>query len=144
MPALPITPAAHRRSLPVLFATLAMLSLAACAPKQDTLSDTAPAAPTATAPEAPPASAPEATPAPTEATPPAAGDATAQCDAAAAQSFVGKEASEATVTEAQAAAGAKGAARVIKPGQPVTMDYRIDRLNVAVDERNVIASITCG
>lgn len=134
MPALPITPA-HRRPLPVLFATLAMLSLAACAPKPDSTSETAPAAPTATA--------PEATPAPAETTPPA-GDATAQCDAAAAQSFVGKEASETTVAEAQAAAGAKGAVRVIKPGQPVTMDYRFDRLNVEVDERNAIVRITCG
>ena len=134
MPALPITPA-HRRPLPVLFATLAMLSLAACAPKPDSTSETAPAAPTATA--------PEATPAPAETTPPA-GDATAQCDAAAVQSFVGKEASETTVAEAQAAAGAKGAVRVIKPGQPVTMDYRFDRLNVEVDERNAIVRITCG
>ena len=142
MPALPITPA-HRRPLPVLFATLAMLSLAACAPKPDSTPETAPAAPTATAPEATPAPAPEATPAPAETTPPA-GDATAQCDAAAAQSFVGKEASETTVAEAQAAAGAKGAVRVIKPGQPVTMDYRFDRLNVEVDERNAIVRITCG
>jgi hypothetical protein len=68
----------------------------------------------------------------------------AQCNAAAAQSFVGKEATEATVADAQRAAGAKGDVRVIKPGQAVTMDYRADRLNVEVDARNAIARITCG
>src|SRR3546814_11180429 len=67
-----------------------------------------------------------------------------QCDADAAQSYIGQDASEATVAEAKAAAGATGALRVIKPGQPVTMDFRADRLNVEVDDDNAILRITCG
>ena len=75
---------------------------------------------------------------------PAPGDAATQCSADAAQSFVGQEASEATIAQAQAATGATGALRVIKPGQPVTMDFRADRLNVEVDDDNTIVRITCG
>src|SRR3546814_16337764 len=66
-----------------------------------------------------------------------------QCDADAAQSYIGQDASEATVAEAKAAAGATGALRVIKPGQPVTMDFSADRLNVEVDDDNAIVRITC-
>ncbi|HZW17406.1 MAG TPA: I78 family peptidase inhibitor [Luteimonas sp.] len=73
-----------------------------------------------------------------------AGDMAAQCSADAAQSFVGQQASDDIVAQAQAAAGAKGAVRVIKPGQPVTMDYRADRLNVEVDEQGAIVRISCG
>lgn len=119
-----------RPSFLVSLAAVLALSLGACASSQD---DTAPSAPSA-----PPTSATEATPA----TPP--GDAAAQCNAGAAQSFVGREATETTVAEAQTAAGATGAVRVIKPGQAVTMDFRGDRLNVEVDERNAIVRITCG
>lgn len=65
-------------------------------------------------------------------------------DDTAAQSYVGQVATEATVAQAQAAAGATGAVRVIEPGQAVTMDFRGDRLNVEVDESNAIVRITCG
>src|SRR3546814_10424440 len=65
-------------------------------------------------------------------------DMATQCDADAAQSYIGQDASEATVAEAKAAAGATGALRVVKPGQPVTMDFRADRLNVEVDDDNAI------
>ena len=71
-------------------------------------------------------------------------DAATQCNADAAQSYIGQDASEATVAEAKAAAGATGAVRVIQPGQPVTMDFRADRLNVEVDDGNAIVRITCG
>jgi len=67
-----------------------------------------------------------------------------QCNADAAQSFVGQQAGDDVVAQAQAAAGAKGAVRVIKPGQAVTMDFRADRLNVEVDEQGVIVRISCG
>src|SRR5690606_2058683 len=66
------------------------------------------------------------------------GAATRQCDADAAQSYVGREASDATVAQAKATAGATGTVRVIRPGQAVTMDYRADRLNVEVDDGNTI------
>ena len=136
MPAKQI-PSVRRRPLLLLpLAALTLWSLGACAPRQDTVSDTAPAASSSS--EAAPA-----TPADTAA-PATTGDMAAQCNAAAAQSFVGKEATEATVADAQRAAGAKGDVRVIKPGQAVTMDYRADRLNVEVDARNAIVRITCG
>lgn len=35
-------------------------------------------------------------------------------------------------------------ARVIAPGQAVTMDYRGDRVNIRVNDRNAIIGITCG
>ncbi|HVI59586.1 MAG TPA: I78 family peptidase inhibitor [Luteimonas sp.] len=128
--------------------TLCALALAACAPKPTT--DGAPPADTAPAATEPaPAAADAATPPAAATTPeadaaPGAPDMSAQCSADAAQSFVGKEATDATVADAKAAAGAKGDVRVIKPGQPVTMDFRGDRLNVEVDERNAIVRITCG
>ena len=71
-------------------------------------------------------------------------DTAAQCDADAVQSYIGQNASESAVAEAKAAAGATGAVRVIQPGQPVTMDFRADRLNVEVDDGNAIVRITCG
>jgi hypothetical protein len=143
---MPATPLIRLRPLPTLFAALAMLSLGACAPKQDTPPETAPAA--ASTPEAAPATTPETSPEmasdPVESATPAPGDATAQCNADAAQSFVGKTATEATVAEAKAAAGAKGALRLVKPGEAVTMDFRSDRLNIEVDAQNAIVRITCG
>lgn len=124
-------------------AALLALSLAACGSSPST--DAAPA-PDAAASPADAAPAEPASP-PGAASTPEAGEApamAAQCDADAAQAFVGKEATDATVADAKAAAGAKGDVRVVKPGQPVTMDYRGDRLNIAVDERNLIVRISCG
>ena len=34
--------------------------------------------------------------------------------------------------------------RVIKPGMAVTMDYRTDRLNIDVTDRNVVTATRCG
>ena len=65
------------------------------------------------------------------------------CDAEAAQRFVGQKGDEATVKAAVAASGAK-AARVIKPDTMVTMDYRGDRLNIRVDGAGKIIAVTCG
>ena len=36
------------------------------------------------------------------------------------------------------------AVRVIRPGDAVTMDYRGDRVNIKVNERNAIVGVTCG
>ena len=35
-------------------------------------------------------------------------------------------------------------ARVIRPGQAVTMDYSTARVNINVNERNAIVGVTCG
>ena len=34
--------------------------------------------------------------------------------------------------------------RVIRPGQPVTMDFLPDRINFMIDDANLIAQVTCG
>lgn len=34
--------------------------------------------------------------------------------------------------------------RVIKPGQAITKEYRADRLNLHVDEKNVVTQVSCG
>lgn len=34
--------------------------------------------------------------------------------------------------------------RVIRPGQAVTMDYRGDRVNIKLNERDAIVGISCG
>lgn len=65
------------------------------------------------------------------------------CNAAAVQSYVGRKADAATVESARKAANAN-MARVLVPGQMVTMEYREGRLNVHVDGANTIVRITCG
>jgi hypothetical protein len=39
---------------------------------------------------------------------------------------------------------APGPVRVIRPNQPVTMDYRADRLNLELDARDRIIRVFCG
>lgn len=65
------------------------------------------------------------------------------CDAAPAQRFVGQPATAANVEAARQAAGAR-TVRSLKPGQPMTMDYRGDRLNVLQDAAGKIDKISCG
>jgi hypothetical protein len=65
------------------------------------------------------------------------------CDPAPAQSLVGQPATAANVERARQLAGAR-TARVLKPGQMVTMEYMDGRLNVYVDAKNVIERIHCG
>ncbi len=71
------------------------------------------------------------------------GDAISECDATAAQPLVGKQKSEALGIEAMKRTGA-ATIRWIAPGQPVSMDYRTDRLNVEVDEQERVIRFNCG
>lgn len=66
-----------------------------------------------------------------------------RCNAGAAQGFVGREARPGVVQRIKRRAGARDV-RVIRPGQAVTMDFRVDRLNIEVDHRNTIRSARCG
>lgn len=66
-----------------------------------------------------------------------------RCNAGAAQAFVGREARPGFVQRAKRRAGAREV-RVTRPGQPVTMDFRSDRLNIEVDHRNNIRRVNCG
>lgn len=88
---------------------------------------------------------PAPTPDPVSATTPTAdaADGSRTCDGGKVRSMIGEVASAAVVQSAVAGSGAR-TARVIKPGMAVTMDYLTDRLNVHVDDNNVITQLACG
>lgn len=71
--------------------------------------------------------------------PPVAG----QCNADAANNYLGKAADAATIEAARNAAGAERV-RTIKPGQMVTMEYLEGRLNLYLDASGNIERIACG
>ena len=66
-----------------------------------------------------------------------------QCEAERAHWAIGRAATAEVVEEVRAATQSH-AVRVIHPGQAVTMDYSPVRVNIHVNERNAITSITCG
>lgn len=149
------------RRLVLPAAAALLLSTAACTPPQDAYTAVEPAAepdaepaagptdePLPEAPAATPVDVPDPAPMPegvlesvdadAATMPPIAG-----CDAEAAQSFIGQVATDDVVAEAQAAAGAE-LVRKLGPGQMATMDFRAERLNVMVDDGNIIVSASCG
>lgn len=66
------------------------------------------------------------------------------CNADAAKpAAMGKVATADVVERARTDAGAR-MARVLKPGQMVTMEYAEGRLNIDVDVRNVVINLRCG
>ena len=65
------------------------------------------------------------------------------CTAQDADRYVGQVASADVVEQARQAAQAE-VARVLHPGDVITMEYRTGRLNLEVDERNVIVRLRCG
>lgn len=66
------------------------------------------------------------------------------CDAEAAKpQALGKVATPEVTERARRDAGAR-LLRVIRPGQMVTMDYLEDRLNIDLDEADVIVNLRCG
>lgn len=66
------------------------------------------------------------------------------CDAEAAKpQALGKVATPEVTERARKDAGAR-LIRVIRPGQMVTMDYLEDRLNIDLDESDVIVNLRCG
>jgi Peptidase inhibitor I78 family len=67
----------------------------------------------------------------------------AECNAAPAQMFVGKLSNADRNAEIQRLTGAR-TLRWIGPGMAVTMDYRVDRVNVHYDDRQFVTLISCG
>lgn len=65
------------------------------------------------------------------------------CDAGKAQSYIGASASSEIAEAARKAAGAE-LVRWLRPGMAVTMEYRMGRLNITIDDKNVITGINCG
>ena len=106
-----------------------LVALTACAtPATPTASDPLPPANA----EAPPMSDPNP-PMPAE-----------RCDADTAKpNAIGQVATAEVVERARIEANAE-IARVLKPGTMVTMEYRAGRLNIDVDEANVITNVRCG
>ena len=66
-----------------------------------------------------------------------------QCDASKGQTAVGQRATPSVVDKVIADTGSR-TARVIKPGQVVTMEYSDERVNLHVDTDNVITAVNCG
>ena len=77
------------------------------------------------------------------ATPALAPPVSGQCNADAANAYVGKTADAATVEAARKAAGAERA-RTLKHGQVVTLEYLEGRLNLYLDASGKIERIGCG
>ncbi|MCE7032301.1 hypothetical protein LY625_06650 [Lysobacter sp. GX 14042] len=65
------------------------------------------------------------------------------CNAEAARWAIGKAATSDIVEDARLATQSRDV-RVIEPGQAVTLDYRVDRLNIDVNERGAITGVRCG
>ncbi len=75
--------------------------------------------------------------------PPAASPGQQACNADAASSLIGQPATPANVEAARIKAGA-ASVRAYGLNDPVTLDYRFDRLNVVKDANGKIARISCG
>ncbi|KAF1013324.1 MAG: hypothetical protein GAK31_03473 [Stenotrophomonas maltophilia] len=65
------------------------------------------------------------------------------CDASQVQSLVGQAYTEALGKQAQNDADAKQL-RVLHPSDVTTMEFLGERLNIEVDEKNVVSGVRCG
>lgn len=66
-----------------------------------------------------------------------------RCDSDMAKFAVGQTASSALLQQAQQRSGAQ-TARILRPGDIMTLEYRSERLNLNVDAQGVIARVNCG
>jgi PBP1b-binding outer membrane lipoprotein LpoB len=66
-----------------------------------------------------------------------------RCNAAAAEFAIGQQASAELLEQARVKSGAQNA-RVLKPSDMVTLEYRSDRLNLNADDRSIITRVNCG
>jgi hypothetical protein len=70
-------------------------------------------------------------------------EAPGSCNAEAVRDLVGRPNSAELGVDAQRRSGAR-TVRVIRPGDAVTMDYRVDRLNIELDADGKVARFNCG
>jgi len=75
--------------------------------------------------------------------PPPLPEPSAECTADPAQSLIGQPATAELGAQALSLTGSK-TLRWIQPGTAVTMDFRPDRLNIELDEKNAVKAIRCG
>ena len=125
----PSTPRALRRPAALIATAALLLALSACtkpAPEEqdEALNQSQQAA--------------QAAAAPAEATPPPS-----TCDASQVQGLVGQTYTEAMQAQAKEDAGASDV-RVLKPNQPVTMEFIGERLNIELDEKGAVSGVRCG
>lgn len=78
-------------------------------------------------------------------TPPAeeGADKPMQCNAEAVQNVIGQAYTDALGEAARQQSGSRSL-RVMHPGQAMTMDYRVDRLNLELDASGKVVSARCG
>jgi hypothetical protein len=67
----------------------------------------------------------------------------ATCDASQAQFAVGERASDELLERGRTAAGA-APARYIRPNQPITTEFLGSRLNLNLNDKDVVVSVSCG
>ena len=125
----PSTPRALRRPAALIATATLLLALSACtkpAPEEqdEALNESQQAA--------------QAAAAPAEATPPPGA-----CDASQLQGLVGQPYAESMLNQAKEDAGATDV-RVLKPNQPVTMEFIGERLNIEIDEKGMVSGVRCG
>ncbi|EHK64227.1 peptidase inhibitor I78 family protein [Achromobacter arsenitoxydans SY8] len=72
-----------------------------------------------------------------------AGSATKSCDAGPLQSQIGQKATPSVMEDLRTRSGS-ATARMLRPGQLVTMEYNSTRLNLIVDDKDVMTAIRCG
>jgi hypothetical protein len=82
-------------------------------------------------------------PAPADAAPPPVADAPTYCDAGKASSVVGQLPTPETQERARTHAGAE-VVRALRHDQPVTEEFRANRLNLMLNAKGRIASVHCG
>lgn len=124
-----------RLSRPLLIALPAALMLAACSapPMDEQEAVTAKAQQAADAAAAPADHTTKATEAPP----------VGNCDATQAQGLVGQAYSDALGAQAQQDASARDL-RVLRPQDMTTMEFVGERLNVELDDKNVVTGVRCG
>lgn len=66
-----------------------------------------------------------------------------RCEASGANFAIGKPGSAALLEQARKASGSQ-MARILKPHDVVTLEYRSERLNLNVDEQGVVTRVNCG
>ena len=75
--------------------------------------------------------------------PPAASGDDGSCNHEPARRYIGETATPDIVEEARIASHSQFV-RTLKPGQVVTMEHNGDRLNIDVDDANIITNVRCG
>ncbi|MNE68442.1 Peptidase inhibitor I78 family protein [compost metagenome] len=66
-----------------------------------------------------------------------------RCEASGADFAIGKQGSADLLEQARKASGSQ-MARILKPHDVVTLEYRSERLNLNVDEQGVVTRVNCG